>query len=211
MTPSSSHSLFITLEGIEGVGKSTQTKFVANWLQTQGKEVVVTREPGGTPVAENIRGTLLQHWDEAIEPATELLLLFAGRVQHIAQIIKPSLARGQCVVCDRFTDASYAYQGYGRGLSLDWIQSLEREVQQGLTPDITFLLDAPVAIGSERAQARNQKADRFEAEKQAFFEKVRQGYLTLAHQQPKRFRIIDASVSIEQVQMEMEKHLQALL
>ena len=202
---------FITLEGIEGVGKSTQSRFIVDWLQKHGKTVVATREPGGTPAAEAMRAILLQHWDETITPETELLLLFAGRSQHVTHVIHPALQRGDWVVCDRFTDASYAYQGYARGVSREWIAALEREVQHGLQPDITFLLDAPVVIGSERAKARNQQTDRFEAEKHSFFEKVRLGYLALAEAQSYRFRVIDASFSQEHVQQEIEQHLWAMI
>jgi len=211
MHTSSTRGYFITLEGIEGVGKSTQAQCIGQWLQAQGIDVLATREPGGTPAAENIRSTLLQHWEEILAPETELLLLFASRAQHIQEVIKPALDAGRWVLCDRFTDASYAYQGYGRGLSLTWIASLEQAVQHGLKPNLTFLLDAPATVGSERVAARKKQADRFEVEHQLFFEKVRQGYLTMAANEPTRYRVIDASGSLAAVQAAIITYLEALL
>lgn len=189
---------FITLEGGEGVGKSTQVDAVRAELHAAGIEVVVTREPGGTPRAERIREMLLTRGDESMPESCELLLMFAARATHLHNLIRPSLQRGIWVVCDRFTDASYAYQGYGRGQSLETIAQLERWVQQDLQPDLTLLFDAPVALAMQRARARNQSlgqahSDRFEAEENAFFERVRQGYQTRAAAQPERFRTIDAS------------------
>ena len=195
---------FITLEGGEGVGKSTQVDAVRAELLAAGIEVVVTREPGGTPRAERIREILLARSNEAMPESSELLLMFAARATHLHNLILPSLKRGAWVVCDRFTDASYAYQGYGRGLSLQSISQLEQLVQQGLQPDLTLLLDAPVELAMQRARSRNQsqgqpQGDRFEAENAAFFERVRKGYQARAMQSAGRFRIIDASQSLDAV------------
>lgn len=195
---------FITLEGGEGVGKSTQIATVRAALEQAGFEVVVTREPGGTPRAERIRSILLERSDEPMPQACELLLMFAARATHLHGLIMPALQRGAWVVCDRFTDASYAYQGYGRGLSLEFIAQLEQQVQQGLQPDLTLLLEAPVELAMQRVRARNRQqgdaeGDRFEAEQQAFFERVREGYAARAAQHAMRFRRIDASRSLPEV------------
>ena len=176
---------FITFEGGEGVGKSTNITFAADWLRAQGKDVIVTREPGGTPIAETIRNALLKaHHDELMMPRTELLLVFAARAQHIESVIMPALARGTWVLCDRFTDSTIAYQGFGRGLPMDEIDTLKTLVQQGLEPDLTFLLDAPLSVGMGRAAQRGSDAgeetDRFETEQLAFFERVRSGFQALA-------------------------------
>lgn len=194
---------FITLEGGEGAGKSTQVEAVLTELAAAGLNVVVTREPGGTPRAEKIRELLLARSEEAMPESCELLLMFAARATHLHNLIVPSLKRAW-VVCDRFTDASYAYQGHGRGLSLQHIAQLEQWVQQGLQPDLTLLLDAPVELAMQRARQRNAAqgqgmGDRFEAEQSAFFERVRQGYLECARSHPGRFRIIDASRSLADV------------
>ena len=195
---------FITLEGGEGVGKSTQVDAVRSELQAAGLEVVVTREPGGTPRAERIREILLANSDEAMPESCELLLMFAARATHLHNLILPSLKRGAWVVCDRFTDASYAYQGYGRGLSLQHIAQLEQWVQQGRQPDLTLLLDAPVELAMQRARARNStqgqaQGDRFEQEAHAFFERVREGYRVRAAADTTRFRMIDASQPLANV------------
>ena len=194
---------FITLEGGEGVGKTTQLKVVRETLQAAGLNVVMTREPGGTPRAERIRELLLSRDDEPMPPSCELLLMFAARATHLHNVIVPALERGEWVVCDRFTDASYAYQGYGRGMPLEYITQLEQIVQQGLQPDITLLLDAPVTLGMQRAQQRSvqqdQDADRFELEQQAFFERVHAGYHARAAAEPQRFKIIDATRSLDEV------------
>lgn len=200
----SSVGKFITLEGGEGVGKSTQVEAVRAELQAVGLEVVVSREPGGTPRAERIREILLARSDEAMPESCELLLMFAARATHLHNLILPSLKRGAWVICDRFTDASYAYQGYGRGLSLQQIAQLEQWVQQGLQPDLTLLLDAPVELAMQRARTRNlangqSAGDRFEVEHNAFFERVRQGYLARAAADSQRFRIIDASQPLASV------------
>lgn len=196
---------FITLEGGEAVGKSTNVGFVVSWLEAQGIEVVKTREPGGTPRAEAIR-TLLLDPDprEALDVDAELLLVFAARAQHLAQVIRPALESGKWVVCDRFTDATFAYQGGGRGIDWQRISELERFVQRGLTPDLTLLLDmAPEAARARLASrlvARNERLDRFEQEQAAFFADVRRGYLTRAHEAPERFAIVDATPSLDVVQ-----------
>lgn len=194
---------FITLEGGEGVGKTTQLKVVQHTLQAAGLNVVMTREPGGTARAERIRQLLLQHDDEAMPPVCELLLMFAARATHLHNVIIPALQRGEWVVCDRFTDASYAYQGYGRGMPLEYIQQLEHMVQAELQPHMTVLLDAPVTVGMQRARERHasgvQTMDRFETEQQAFFERVRNGYLLRAAAEPQRFRVIDASLALDEV------------
>ena len=191
--------LFITLEGAEGAGKSTNRDYLAMCLRAAGIEVLLTREPGGTPLAERIRELLLAPSDEAMAADTELLLVFAARAQHLAQVIRPALARGCVVLCDRFTDATYAYQGGGRGLSQQRIAELERFVQGDLRPDLTLLFDLPVEQGLARAAARG-RLDRFEQEQRSFFEAVRQTYLQRAALAPQRYRLLDASQSLQQVQ-----------
>jgi len=198
--------LFITLEGPEGAGKTTNRTWLAERLQAQGLEVVLTREPGGTPLAEQIRELLLNPGDEPMAADTELLLMFAARAQHLAQVIKPALARGALVLCDRFTDATYAYQGGGRGVPLERIQQLEQLVQGSLNPDLTLLFDLPVAVGLSRAAARG-RLDRFEQEGLSFFEAVRATYLARAQCAPARYRILDASQPLAEVQ----RHLEGLL
>jgi dTMP kinase len=201
---------FITLEGIEGVGKSTHMAFIAQYLQQAGQTVVLTREPGGTPVAEAIRHLLLKQHDESITQETELLLLFAGRAQHIAHVIRPALAMGKWVVCDRFTDATYAYQGGGRGLSPLHIATLEQWVQKDLQPVCTLLLDAPVRVALQRTRQRGQ-LDRIETEQEDFFQQVRAAYLTRARQFPARYRIIDANMPLCEVQQQIKLILDKLL
>ena len=183
--------LFVTLEGGEGAGKSTQLDAVKDWLQHRGYEVVATREPGGTDLGERIREILLHHSGEmAVE--TETLLMFAARAEHLARVIKPALSAGKIVLCDRFTDATYAYQGGGRGMESARIAELERWVQGGLRPDLTILLDIPTDLGSQRA-ARRGTSDRFEREHGGFLERVRNAYLARANGEPKRVRIVDAA------------------
>ncbi|WP_372809534.1 dTMP kinase [Litorivivens sp.] len=189
---------FITLEGTEGVGKSTNLAAIVKWLEDHAIPYVKTREPGGTPLAEQLRELLLAPRDESVDAKAELLMVFAARAQHLAQVIKPALARGEWVLSDRFTDATYAYQGGGRGLSLDVISELESLVHDGLQPDCTILLDLPPREGLARAQARGE-LDRFENEALAFFEKVRAAYLARAAADPARFHIIDASQTVEAV------------
>jgi dTMP kinase len=187
---------FITIEGGEGVGKSTQITALRDLLAARGLEVVVTREPGGTPRAERLRDLLLERDVEPMPPACELLLMFAARSTHVENLVRPALGRGAWVICDRFTDASYAYQGGGRGLERDHIAFLECLVQRELRPDLTLLLDAPLEVGEARAAARNAQSgsgDRFEQERREFFERVRSAYLELARNEPQRFVVVDAA------------------
>jgi dTMP kinase len=190
---------FITIEGGEGVGKSTNIACVEDFLSEHGIPFIKTREPGGTPLAEELRNLLLVPREEKVCEKTELLLMFAARAQHLQQKILPALEQGIWVICDRFTDATYAYQGGGRGLSTETIAVLENLVQQGLQPDLTLLLDVDVQTGMTRASSRSQP-DRFESEKLVFFEAVRAMYRQRAAAQPQRFRIIDASQTLETVQ-----------
>jgi len=191
---------FITIEGGEGVGKSTHIATVRDAVAAAGRSVVVTREPGGTAMAERIRELLLRPDVGPLTAESELLLMFAARSVHLEHLIRPALAAGTWVVCDRFTDATYAYQGAGRGVDTESIAWLERFVQRGLRPDLTLLLDAPVEIAMARARARSgAQPDRFELEARAFFERVRAGYLDRARREPDRFRIIDASAPLEVV------------
>lgn len=187
--------LFVTVEGVEGVGKSTNIQFIYERLQAAGISVVLTREPGGTPLAEDMRAMLLSPRDEAVSENAELLIMFAARAQHIAQVIEPALSRGQWVLCDRFTDATYAYQGGGRQMSFDKISQLETLVQGALRPDCTFLLDASIEIGMARAKKRGA-LDRFEQEQLDFFHRVRDAYLLMSEQHVDRYRVIDASQSL---------------
>lgn len=202
--------LFITLEGPEGAGKSTNREYLAARLRAEGIDVVLTREPGGTPLAERIRDLLLAPSDESMAADTELLLVFAARAQHLAQVIRPALARGAIVLCDRFTDATYAYQGGGRGLSQERIAVLEDFVQGQLRPDLTLVFDLPVEIGLARASARGQ-LDRFEQEGRAFFEAVRDTYLNRAKAAPGRYRLVDAALSLVEVQRSLDVLLPQLL
>lgn len=201
---------FITLEGGEGAGKSTQMAYVEAALKSAGKAVHVTREPGGTELGEAIRHLLLDHRQTSMSDDTELLLMFAARAQHIAELIKPALQRGEWVLCDRFTDATYAYQGGGRGIATERISMLEDWVQGSLRPDLTILLDLPVDIGLSRAGERGE-LDRFEREKVEFFERVRKSYLDQAGQYPDRYRVIDASKTISQVQEQIDVALETIL
>ncbi len=195
---------FITVEGGEGAGKSSNLSFIQGVLQAVGKTVLFTREPGGTLLGEEIRELLLGHKHTGMADDTELLLMFAARAEHIHQKILPALSEGIWVLCDRFTDASYAYQGAGRGLGRERIAALEAFVQGDLRPDLTLLLDLPVEIGLARAGARSAP-DRFEREQERFFEAVRQGYLEIAAREPERVRVIDASQSLEDVQSQIER------
>ena len=182
----------VTLEGGEGAGKTSAIAAIRDRLQAAGHEVVLTREPGGTPLAERIRELLLNPQDEALAPETELLLMFASRAQHVRETILPALKRGAWVLCDRFTDSSYAYQGGGRGLDPAWIATLEREVV-GIRPGLTLLLDVGVDEGRERARGRDLAPDRIERERDEFFERVRAAYLARAAAEPQRIRVLDAS------------------
>jgi len=200
---------FITVEGGEGVGKTTNLEFIESRLKARGIDVVRTREPGGTPLAESIREMLLAPREESVCELTELLLVFAARAQHIEQVIKPALARGQWVLSDRFTDATYAYQGAGRGMDMASIATLERLVQGELKPDLTLLLDVPVEIGIARARARSVP-DRFESEQLQFFEAVRSQYLQRARHEPDRFAVIDATPELVVVQQQLAEVLDQL-
>jgi dTMP kinase len=204
---------FITLEGIEGAGKSTVAKFVREWLQERGIRVCLTREPGGTPLAERVRALVLDRQGEAITPVTETLLMFAARGLHVENLIRPALERGEWVICDRFTDATRAYQGAGRGVSGEWIEQLATQVQRGLKPDCTLLLDLPVATGLERVRQRSgaTPTDRFEEEPAKFFERVRDAYLALASAEPQRIRIVSASGTVAEVQKEVATVMEALI
>lgn len=203
---------FITLEGIEGAGKSTAARFVREWLEGQGISVRQTREPGGTPLAERVRQIVLERDAEPLAPVTETLLMFAARALHVQSVIGPALARGEWVVCDRFTDATRAYQGGGRGVDLGLINALARAVHPAVAPDRTLLLDLPVAAGLARARARpGAGTDRFEAETAGFFEKVRAGYLALARAEPGRFRVIDAAAPLAAVEDRIVKILRELV
>ncbi len=203
MTRPTMTAKFITIEGTEGVGKSTNIAVIENFLTTKNIPFILTREPGGTPMAEEIRRVLLTPREELVDENAELLLMFAARAQHLSQKIKPTLAQGIWVICDRFTDATYAYQGGGRGVSLEKIEQLENFVQADLRPDATIILDAPVEIGLKRAASRG-KLDRFETEKLHFFEKVRKVYLQRAKNSPSQYHIIDAWQSMEVVKAEVE-------
>lgn len=195
---------FITLEGGEGVGKTTNIAFIQSLLEANNIPVLLTREPGGTALAENLRELLLNKEQEAIAEQAELLMMFAARAQHIKHVITPALEQGSWVLCDRFTDATYAYQGGGRGMGLSSIRWLENFVQGDLRPELTLLLDAPTQVGMGRAGQRGA-LDRFESEKMDFFEKVRQAYLSIAKQQAERVKIIDASASLDNVQTQIQQ------
>jgi dTMP kinase len=197
---------FITLEGVDGAGKSTHLGFVADWLRAQGREVVVTREPGGTPLGETLRELLLHR---EMDADTELLLMFAARQEHLARLILPALARGAWVVSDRFTDASYAYQCGGRGIAMERIAALEAWVQRGFRPDLTLLFDVPPEVAEARRSAA-RAADRFEREADPFFSRVRNAYLDRAQAEPTRIQVLDARHSIAELQAEIAQLLQGL-
>ncbi len=190
MAPARGH--FITVEGIEGAGKTTALERLGERLEEQGLPLLVTREPGGTPLGEDLRKLLLGHRQDGMSSDAELLLMFAARAEHLRQRIEPALASGCWVLCDRFTDATYAYQGGGRELGFDRVAALETWVQGPLRPDLTLLLDLPVALGLERA-GRRSAPDRFEREQRAFFERVRSAYLAIAHRDPDRVKVVDAT------------------
>lgn len=200
---------FITLEGGEGVGKTTSLHFIEDYLKAKGLDLIVTREPGGTPYAEKIRDVLLQPSSEKVAEDTELLLMFASRAQHLAELIKPAIAQGKWVLCSRFTDSTYAYQGGGRGISFERIKVLEDWVHGDFQPDLTLYFDLPVEIGMARAKARGE-LDRIEQEDLVFFERVRQAYLKRA-KASSRYKIIDASQSIENVQTQIKRVLDSVL
>lgn len=199
---------FITLEGIEGVGKTSNLQFIQSLLESAGHSCVVTREPGGTNLGEALRGLLLSHSDDNMSADAELLMMFAARAEHLNKVIRPALDNGQTVLCDRFTEATYAYQGGGRQLSIDKIKDLEQWVQEDLRPDLTIILDAPVEVGRERAGKRSAP-DRIETEKDDFFQRVRDAYIDLAKNHPERICLIDASVELDNVQQQICEKLKA--
>lgn len=201
---------FIALEGGEGAGKSTQARFLRDWLTARGREVVLTREPGGSPLAEAIRGVVLSSWDEGVSAETEALLMFAARAAHLAATIKPALVRGADVICDRFVDASWAYQGAGRGIPAIRLAELEAFVLNGLVPDLTLVFDLSPELGLARARARGD-INRFEGETMAFQQRVRQAYLDRARAAPSRYLVLDAARPKEQVQAELAALLEARL
>jgi len=202
---------FLTVEGIEGVGKSTQVARLSAALNERGIAHVVTREPGGTPLAESIREIVLKVGDEPLPPTAELLLMFAARAVHLANHVEPNLRAGRWVICDRFIDATYAYQGGGRRLNVDHIRRLESMVQGARRPDLTVLLDAPVELALRRARQRNAgaAADRFESERAEFFERVREVYCARAAAEPNRIVVVDANQSVDQVALQILKLLEA--
>ncbi len=201
---------FITLEGGEGVGKSTNLSFIKKQLEKKGINVITTREPGGTTFAEKIRVLLLENREEKVSEQTELLLMFAARAQHIYHIIQPALSQGKWVLCDRFTDATYAYQGGGRSMDMQMISWLEDKIQGTLRPDLTLLLDAPIDVGIDRANKRGE-LDRFESEKRSFFERVREVYLQRAQKFPEQIKVINANQALDKVQGEISFQIQKLL
>ncbi len=207
---------FLTLEGIEGAGKSTVARFVEEWLRARGLGVRLTREPGGTPLAERVREIALAPADEPITPQAETLLMFAARAIHLESLVRPALARGDWVVCDRFTDATRAYQGAGRGVSTAFIEELAAAVHGDLWPTCTLLLDLPVAAGLQRVRVRvagerGGVTDRFEQERAPFFERVRGAYLQLARDEPRRIRIVDANRPLDAVRSDVASILETLL
>lgn len=211
MTNDSGRGLFITFEGTEGVGKSTNLKAATEYLTDKGVSHIVTREPGGTPLAEEIRELLLSSREEPVHDMTELLLMFAARSQHLNQLILPHLEQGTWVLCDRFTDATYAYQGGGRQMSEAPVAALEQLVQGDFRPDRVFWLDAPVSQGMARLENREGAPDRFETERGRFFERVREAYQTRAESMPERYRRIDASGDLADVQTSLRNELDLLI
>ncbi len=203
-------NLFITLEGIEGAGKSTVIDFIENFITSSGYDVVKTREPGGTAIGEQIREILLNKNNDKLTDDTELLLIFAARAQHLSEIILPNLTSNKIVLCDRFIDASYAYQGAGRGIEQSKINLLENWVMPDIKPDLTFLLDLDPKIAFERRNKRSD-ADRFESEDIHFFEKIRQYYLERAENEPERFRVINSELSLEDVQEQIKNILKDMV
>lgn len=209
MTRSDTRAKFITLEGGEGAGKSTSRDFIVSLLEAQNIPFIQTREPGGTPIGETLRDVLLSKEGTAPSVTAELLMVFAARAQHLHEVIEPALRDGKWVLCDRFTDATYAYQGYGRGFELGQIEALETLVQRGRHPDLTILFDIDPRLGMTRARQRAE-LDRFEEEHVEFFDRVREGYLTRAKNEA-RFRVIDASQSIDLVQQALRELLLPML
>ena len=202
---------FITFEGVEGVGKSTQIARAASHLRARGIEPVVTREPGGTPLAEKLRALVLEPGHGAVAPTAELLLMFAARASHVAEVIRPAVSEGRTVLCDRFTDATEAYQGGGRGVSAAWIRELARIAHPPLAPDLTLVFDAPADVALARLSGRGAANDRIEAEDAAFFERVRKSYLAIAQREPDRVHIVDATRPEAQVAADVARLIDALL
>jgi len=200
---------FITIEGGEGAGKSTNIKFIVDFLEHKGINVIQTREPGGTPLAERIREILLDKTETSIHSDTELLLMFAARAQHLNEVILPAIKNGKWIVCDRFTDATFAYQGGGRGIDIHRIEKLETWVQGNLRPDLTLIFDLPIEVGLERAGKRSEP-DRFELENIEFFKRVRNTYLERARQNPDKYAVINAEPELEDVQQELSHVLEQL-
>lgn len=201
--------LFVTLEGTEGVGKSTNLAFTAETLRAAGYDVVTTREPGGTAFGETVRTWILEGDHGKLSADVETLLMFAARAHHLDTVIRPALESGRCVVCDRFTDATFAYQGGGRGASRALLETLRTEIQRGLEPDLTLLLDAPLEVGEGRISAR--KLDHFEREQRSFFATVRKAYLALAEQHPQRVKVVDAAQPLAAVQAQIRRMLDELI
>ncbi|MDD2388203.1 MAG: dTMP kinase [Desulfobacterales bacterium] len=208
--------MFITLEGIEGSGKTTQARHMVDFFQTKGLDCILTREPGGTSIGTQIRSIVLDPASCHMDPATELLLYVADRVQHINELIRPALADGKVVICDRYADATVVYQGFARGLSVELIEQLHQLVLDKITPDMTLLLDLPPETGLARAWkqihngSRTHQECRFEQEKLSFHQKVRDGYLKLAHRDPRRFRIIDATATENEIRQEILNEISRL-
>lgn len=202
---------FISIEGIEGAGKSTQLAFIERYLTQQGKTVVVTREPGGTKLGEQIRELLLAPREEGMAVDSELLLMFAARAEHIEQVIKPAISRGDWVISDRFVDATFAYQGGGRGIPTDRIKQISDWTLKDLQTDMTFLFDLPVELGQQRVISRNGEIDRFEQEKTNFFQQIRDCYLQRSQQEPERMKVIDASQNISDIESQLSNYLVKLL
>jgi dTMP kinase len=203
--------LFITVEGIEGVGKSTNMAFIAEQLTAAGHKVCVTREPGGTPIGERIRQLILETPGDGLSDLGELLLMFAARAEHLRTVIRPALERGETVLCDRFTDASFAYQGGGRGLDKALIGTLQAMVQDDLRPDLTVLLDVSLEVSARRVADRGEAEDRFEQEQSLFFQRVREAYLEIARAEPERVKLVDASRDLAQVQADIATELSSII
>ncbi len=203
--------LFITVEGSDGAGKTTHIPFLERLLSEAGLEVIVTREPGGTRLGEALREILLHQPEQSICGNTELLLMFAARAEHLEQVILPAVRSGKCVLCDRFTDATYAYQGGGRGVDENRIETLEEWVQNGYQPDLTLVFDVPVEVGLSRTRSRQDQLDRFEQEDTAFKESVRRAYQDRARRYPERIKLVDSSYSIAQIQDVLMGHVESIL
>ena len=206
-----SRGAFVTVEGSDGAGKTTQLEFIQSWLSSKDIDVVRTREPGGTALGEQLRDILLNQTDVEISNETELLLIFAARQQHLQELILPALEEGKWVLCDRFTDATYAYQGAGRGIDSERISALENWVQQGVSPDLTLILDVDVSIGQTRSNTRGENPDRFERQAREFKQAVRACYLDRGEKEAERVRVVDASGSVDAVQNAILRELNEFL